>query len=219
MNRLLPLAVLALALLAATAGWAAPAQQGTEKNPYKSRGPMGAWVSNGKWMMRVTRVEYVADYAAFQKLPWSPRLTAAKRQEFLPYFEAELAEKQDQKLALITVEAINLTGAKAEIGTQWPIWCVRCDDGVESRFGGVSRRQFTDVDTIGQERARQVSWFLKGGMPSSDKLNPKGRTGGIIAFFIPSYAKARLLFFRWAGTNDSTWGKDESLVIQLDRKK
>lgn len=211
-NILLRTLTIALAwlLLAPAAFTAAPAK-GTEQNPFVGKGPLGKWVKNDKWAMRATKVVTIDNMEKFAALPWTKRLTEKKKERIFKHAGAMFRE--EGKLLLVTLEAKNLNPGKYDIGVTYPSWCVRTDDGQQGDNGDVVDNGRM-VHGGQQEIMADLAFCLKGGFPQCEKLNPGAKTGGIIPFFIPVYAEAKLLWF----LSNNRYGKDESLVISLAAK-
>lgn len=211
MKRIASLLLFILFCAALTTSARCAEKQGTEKNPFKGKGPINQWVTNGKWMMRVTAVQSVDTMEAAEGLPWTKRLTRTKKETIWKWLER--LYKGEGKLILVTVEAKNLGDKKISIGVPAPRWRIRTDDGQQSKAGDcVDKGKMSPGGSSGI--AADIAFCLQGGFPQDEKLNPGAKTSGKIPMAIPSYAEAKLFYF-FSVERERDFGKNESLVIDL----
>lgn len=176
-----------------------PAQAGSWKKPFRGKGPVGAWVSNGHWMMRVTAVGEITNQADYEALPWNKRFDNETREKHFRYSQRSLF-KPGKRVYFLTLEAKNLNDKIMEFGVNNPPWKL----GVTGRENPIS---------TGLHHQQLAIWCLEGGMPKRTKLNKGGKAKGMLLFFLKANEKPEKLFFK---TNrHSPHGETGSLTIDL----
>jgi hypothetical protein len=180
---------------------AAAADKGDWNDPYQGNGPIGAWVTNGKWLMRATEVKVVPDFASFQALPWTERRTPDLKKK-MDKFVGKIY-KRDKAVALVRIEFKNLTDEKQEVGYSRPVWVLRCADGQEA--------------TTSRTQIQWVMWCLEGASPKKTLLNPNDKAGGWLAFYIPSSTSPKALYFKAKHAAEGDFGKTDTLVMGLQK--
>lgn len=195
-------AVWVLALALSWGGAVQAAGRGTESDPYRSEGPLNAWVTNGKWLMKVPGLRTIPDLPSFHALPWSARL-GDKREQVFSYYERQVYGRK-KHVVLARVELKSLLDHKAEIGFGVLTFVLRCDDGQQA--------------ATSSSQVQYIPWYLEGGLPRETLLNAKARAGGYVGFIVPDGCRPAALYFRGGGMLSKDYGETESLVIRLSGK-
>lgn len=179
-----------------------PKKKGSWKLPYQGKGPLGAWVSNGHWMIRITAVGDVLDQESYLKLPWNKRMDEKTRKKHFSYTEKHVfvskKNRKKQRASFLKVEAKNLNDQKMEFGIGSPPWRLK-----------VSNRE-KPVST-GLHHQGLAIWCLEGGIPKKTILNKGAKGDGILMFYLSEDEKPLELYFDTL--RHSKHGETGSLVI------
>lgn len=178
---------------------------GSWKKPYKGKGPLGAWVTNGHWMMRVVATGEVKDLKTYEGLPWTKRMDAETAKKHFNYmkkyvFKAKKNKKM-KRVFMFTVEAKNLNDRAMDFGVGSPPWKLKVSNA-KKPIGTGLHNQLVGI------------WCLQGGMPKKTLLKKNGGKGkGTLLFFLAEDQVPENLYFKTL--KHSKDGETGSLVIEF----
>lgn len=161
-------------------------------------GPLGEWVGNGRWSVKVHGLEPVKSFQAYRQLKWVGSTQA--------HFDkvSKLVFDKGGTAWVLEVEFENLGKAPQSIGHEAPMWFIRCDDGQEVVHRGVEH----------QDSSR----LLEGALPGAASVAAGGKLRGKLIFFLPQDRSPRLFSFKAPGRVEKVAGKTESLAVTLADK-
>jgi len=172
-----------------------------EKAPiYSARGPLGAWVSNGSWQMRISGITTVETYGEYAALPWTVRFDEAAKAKHLQFMRSKVFGEA-RRVLLVRVQGRNVSSQKLAFGQASPTWQLATDQ--PHPLG------------VGQHHQALAMWNLTGGMPQKTLVNSKGKAEGILVFFLPSGCSPKGLYFNTL--KHSPHGPSQSLFLQIDQ--
>lgn len=173
--------------------------------PHANIGPIGEWVANDRWHMKVEKVTTVDDMSAFLKLPWTKGIASPKGQKYVDQVDRLVFSKK-HRVCLIDVSLKNIGTGSQKIGRHMPPWYIRCDDGQEVRnTGAVSDGAIA---------------FIGDPLPKLGPVKAGATLRGRMVFVLPKAREARLFFFKApAASVEKFAGKSETLVARLTDKK
>jgi hypothetical protein len=171
-----------------------------QKSPVHSgKGPLGSWVSNGAWQMRISGVTTLETFEEYAALPWTVRFEEGDKAKHLKYMRSKVFGDA-RRVLLVRVQGRNVSDQKLAFGQSSPTWQLAID---QPRPLGV-----------GLHHQGVAMWNLTGGMPQKTLVNPKQEAEGILVFFIPSGCSPKGLYFNTL--KHSPHGPSESLFLQID---
>jgi len=178
---------------------AVPARIPEPKGKVRSgKGPLGAWVSNGAWQMRISGMATVNTFEEYAALPWTVRFEEGDKAKHLNYMRSHVFG-DGKHVVLVRVQALNVSDQKLAFGQDSPTW----------QLGTNQPRPLG----VGLHHQGVAMWNLTGGMPQKTLVNAKGRAEGILVFFVPTDCSPKGLYF--TTLVHSPHGPSESLFLDL----
>lgn len=188
------LAALAFLLALACGG------RGADQAAGPGTGHLDEWVSNGQIKVQVSEVRYLRSSQEVHRLSWNPAFLATPEARAL-FTKAGNCFRGQSHLLLFRLALRNMGGKAISAGVATPVWRVNGSDGREYGIGACEKT---------------LSANLMDGLPARYRLPPGGEVGGLVAFLMPSGAKAATLTFTGGLSRDH--GAPGSVVVEFTKK-
>lgn len=171
-----------------------------DKEAGPGTGYLGEWVANGRLKVQVSEVRYLRSVDEVRRLSWNPAFLATPEARAL-FTKAGNCFRGKSHLLLFRLALRNAGDKAVSVGAATPVWRVTGSDGKEYGIGHCEKT---------------LSANILDGLPSRYRLPPGGEVGGIVAFLMPSGAKAVKLTFTGGLARDH--GAPGTVVIEFTKK-